>query len=114
MMLKSSSAKEILVKIFNLIMVLLSSALLLSSCAGVKVTNPNDENKNAGTLALDLSGGKPKLVGTYSCKIVASNGNRVSAVGKTEAEAKKEANAKCRDQTAISFCEEKNLKCEKN
>lgn len=88
--------------------------LILSGCAGIKVINPNDENKNAGAIALDLSTGKPKLVETYTCKIVASNGTRVSAVGKTINETQKEALAKCRDQTAISFCEPKNVNCEKN
>ncbi|MEK6775133.1 MAG: hypothetical protein AABY64_14425 [Bdellovibrionota bacterium] len=95
-------------------MVFCSSVLLFSGCAGIKVINPNDQNKNEGTLALDLASGKPKLVATYTCKIVASNGNRVSAIGKTEEEAQKEALAKCRDQTVISFCESKNLKCTKN
>lgn len=91
-----------------------ASLLLFSGCAGVKVINPNDQNKDTGTLALDLTSGKPKFVETYTCKIVASNGKKVSAIGKTEAEAQKEALAKCRDQTAISFCESKNLKCYKN
>ena len=91
-----------------------SSLILFSGCAGIKVINPNDQNKNAGTMALDLTNGKPRLVETYTCKIVASNGNRVSAIGKSEVEAQKEALAKCRDQTVISFCELKNVKCEKN
>lgn len=94
--------------------IITGSFLLFSACAGMKVVNPNDQNKEAGTLALDLSSGKPKLVETYTCKIVASNGNRVSAVGKSEDEARKEALAKCRDQTVVSFCELKNVKCEKN
>lgn len=87
---------------------------LFSGCAGIKVVNPNDQNKNAGTLALDITNGKPQLIETYTCRIVASNGNRVSAIGKTEDEAKQEALAKCRDQTVISFCESKNVKCDKN
>ena len=94
--------------------VIASSLLLFIGCAGMKVVNPNDQNKNAGTLALDLSNGKPQLVGTITCSIVASNGNRVSAIGKTEDQARKEALAKCRDQTVVSFCEPANLKCDKN
>ncbi len=88
--------------------------LLMTACAGMKVVNPNDQQKEKGTLALDLSGGSMKLVETYSCSIVASNGQRVSATGKTENDARGEALAKCRDQTAISFCESKNAKCAKN
>ncbi len=100
--------------VHNWKMVFCSSVLLFLGCAGIKVINPNDQNKNEGTLALDLTSSKPKLVGTYTCKIVASNGNRVSAIGKSEEEARKEALAKCRDQTVISFCESKNVKCAKN
>lgn len=95
-------------------MAIVSSFLLFLGCAGIKVVNPNDQNKNAGALALDLTNGKPKLVATYTCKIVASNGHRVSAIGKNEDEAKNEALAKCRDQTVVSFCEMKNVKCDKN
>jgi hypothetical protein len=81
----------------------------------MKVINPNDPaTKNAGTKALDFSGGTPKIVSTFTCSIVASNGTKVSAIGKTEAEARKEALAKCRSETIVSFCLEKNLKCAAN
>lgn len=90
---------------------LVSLTLVLTSCAGMKVIHPNDKNKNAGTLALDENG---KLVNTFTCNIVASNGKRVSAIGKTENEAREEALAKCRDQTLVSFCLVKNTKCVKN
>lgn len=101
-------------RLYQVIFTDLIVLMLISGCAGVKVINPNDQNKNAGTLALDLSSGKPKLVETYTCYIVASNGNRVSTIGKTEDDAKKEALAKCKDQTVISFCDLKNVKCTKN
>lgn len=91
-------------RICELKIFLCSLIILASSCAGMKVVNPNDQNTEAGTMALE----------TYTCTIVASNGNRVKAVAKTESEAQKEALAKCRDQTVISFCEPKNLKCVKN
>lgn len=90
---------------------LLLILLLSTSCTGVKVINPNDKNENAGTLALDENG---KVVKTFSCSIVASNGKRVSAIGITENEARNEALAKCRDHTIISSCMPKNLKCVKN
>lgn len=80
----------------------------------MKVVHPGDKNENAGTKALDLSDGKVKFVDTYTCKIVASNGQRVSAVGKTENDARKEALARCRDKTLISICRPENLKCVKN
>jgi len=86
-----------------------------AGCSGMKVINPNDPaTKNAGTKMLDLSSGSPKIVSTFTCSIVASNGTRVSAIGKSEAEARTEALAKCRDQTLVSFCLEKNLKCAAN
>lgn len=96
---------------------ILLGLILVSSigCSGMKVINPNDPaTQNAGTKALDLSSGTPKIVSTFTCSIVASNGTRVSAIGKSEAEARKEALAKCRDQTLVSFCLEKNLKCAAN
>ncbi|MCM2351552.1 MAG: hypothetical protein NDI69_16130 [Bacteriovoracaceae bacterium] len=80
--------------------------LLLTSCAGVKVIHPNQQNKNAGTMALDKDG---RSVGTYTCNIVASNGRRVSVIGGSEAEARQEALAKCQDKTLISFCASKNV-----
>jgi len=79
----------------------------------MKVINPNDQNQNSGTLALDVTGGKMKLVETYSCQLQ-SAGNKFTAVGKSETETSKEVVAKCRDHTAISFCEPKNVKCVKN
>jgi hypothetical protein len=85
----------------------------LLNCSGVKVVNP-DQTKDSGTKMVDWSGGVPKVVSTYSCSIVASNGKRVSALGKSEAEARQEALAKCRDQTLASFCLEKNLSCVQN
>lgn len=69
----------------------------LASCAGVKVIHPNDKKEN--------------VVKTYTCSIVASNGKRVSAVGKTLDEARDEALARCRDKTIISVCLPKNTKC---
>lgn len=83
----------------------------LCGCSGLKVV---DSNENAGTKAVDVSGGNLKLVDTYTCKIVASNGQRVSAVGKTENEARNEAIARCRDKTLISVCSYKNVTCVKN
>jgi hypothetical protein len=85
----------------------------LFGCAGMKVVNPNKPN-NKGTLQLDYSGGSPKFVETYSCTMVASNGKRVYSTGKSEESARKEAIAKCQDQTAISFCNIAKISCEKN
>jgi len=85
--------------------------LTISGC-GLKVINPNEPN-NKGTLALDVSSGSPKLVGTYTCQL-SSMGNRFSAVGKTEAEAKSEVVAKCKDRTLLSNCKADNAKCAKN
>lgn len=80
----------------------------LAGCSGMKVIHPDDPAiKNAGTKALDFSGGTPKVVSTFTCSIVASNGTRVSAIGKSDAEARKEALAKCRTETIVSFCLEK-------
>lgn len=88
---------------------------LLSACSGMKVINPIDPaTQNAGTKAIDYSSGTPKIVSTFTCSIVASNGKRVSAIGKSEAEARTEALARCRDQTIVSFCLEKNLRCAPN
>lgn len=95
-------------------MILLSLYLVFASCSGLKVINPNDKNENEGAKALDWNGGSPKLVDTYTCKIVASNGKKVSAMGKSELEARKETLAQCRNQTIVSFCLEKNLSCVKN
>lgn len=87
--------------------------LLITGCAGIKVINPKDQNPNAGTLALDASGGGLKLVETYTCKLE-SMGNRFSAVGKTEEEARKEVVARCQDRTLLSFCKPEKVTCLKN
>ena len=84
---------------------------LLTSCAGVKVIHPKDKNENAGTMALDKNG---KLVKTFTCSVVASNGQRVSAIGRTKDEARENALAECRSKTVISFCSPKNTKCVSN
>ena len=88
-----------------------SFIFLLSGCAGVKVIHPKDKNKNAGTLAFDKNG---KLVNTFTCSVVASNGKRVSAIGTTIDEARENALSKCRSKTLISVCLEKNTKCMSN
>lgn len=79
----------------------------------MKVINPNNQNQNAGTLAVDVSEGQLKLVSTYTCKLE-SMGNRFSAVGKTEAAAREEVVAKCHDRTLLSFCKPENVKCLQN
>jgi hypothetical protein len=90
--------------------------LFLSLGCGMKVVRPDEKDKNAGTKMVDWSGGKPKIVSTYSCSIVvvANNNEKVIAIGKTEDEARKEVLAKCRDQTLVSICLEKNVKCVAN
>jgi hypothetical protein len=87
--------------------------LALVGCSGLTVVDPNKPN-NKGTLQVDYSGGTPKLVETYTCTMVGSKGKRVFATGKTEEEAKKEAIAKCQDQTLVSFCKSSKISCEKN
>ena len=77
------------------------------------VVDPN-KPKNKGALQLDLSGNSPKLVETYTCTIVAANGKRLYAVGKSEEEARKEVIARCQDQTLISTCNLSKTVCEKN
>lgn len=96
-----------------LFLVLSSAMMLIIACAGIKVINPNDQNPNAGTLAVDASGGGLKLVETYTCKLE-SMGNRFSAVGKTEEEARKEVVARCQDRTLLSFCKTEKVTCLKN
>lgn len=91
--------------------ILFSFSFLLTSCSGVKVIHPKDQNKNAGTLALDKNG---KLVGTFTCSLVASNGKRVSAIGTTIDEARENALSECRSKTFISVCLAKNTKCVSN
>ncbi len=95
------------------LIVTLTLTLLTASCSSLRVIRP-EQQKNVGTVAVDWSGGTPKIVETYTCSLVASNGKRVSAVGKFETEAQQEALAKCRDETLISFCLEKNVTCSKN
>lgn len=85
----------------------------LTGCSGLKVINPNDNNPNAGTLALDLTNGDLKLVATYTCTLQ-SMGKEISAVAKTEEDARKEVVAKCHDRTVISFCQPEKVKCVKN
>ncbi len=87
--------------------------LLQSGCAGIKVVNPSDQNKNTGTLSLDATGGQLKLVGTFTCKLQ-SLGKRYSALGKSESEASKEVVAKCHDGTLLSDCKSENVKCIEN
>lgn len=87
--------------------------LFLLGCSGLKVVDPNKPN-NQGTLQVDYSSGSPKLVGTYTCTIVAANGKRLYAVGKSEKEAREEVIAQCQDQTLVSFCKKSKTSCEKN
>lgn len=87
--------------------------LVCIGCAGMKVIHPNRQNENAGTLALDVQDGQLKVVATYTCKLE-SMGNRFSALGKTEEEARKEVVAKCRDRTVLSFCKLEKVTCVKN
>lgn len=86
--------------------------LNLLGCAGLKVIHPEDE-KNAGTLALDVSEGQFKLVATYTCKLE-SMGNRFSSVGKSEEEARIDVVAKCQSRTLLSFCKPDKVTCAKN
>jgi hypothetical protein len=89
--------------------------LSLSFGCGMKVVHP-EKNKDEGTKMVDWSGGIPKVVSTYSCSIVVvtNDNKKVTAIGKSEDEARKEVLAKCRDQTIISVCLEKNVKCVEN
>ncbi|MFM6928650.1 MAG: hypothetical protein ACKOX6_09305 [Bdellovibrio sp.] len=95
-----------------MIMTVSTLAVWMGGC-GLKVINPNDQNPNKGTMALDISGGSPKLVGTYTCKL-SSQGSRFYGLGKTEDEARKDALGKCQGRTLLSFCDEKKITCEKN
>ena len=85
----------------------------VSACSGLKIIDPNKPDTK-GTLQVDYSGGELKLVGTYTCTMVASNGTRVSGTAPTEADARKEAISKCQSQTAVSFCTVSKIACEKN
>ena len=85
---------------------------LLIGCAGMKVVNPEyPATKNAGTMMFDASSGK--FVSTYTCQMMSSAG-RVSAIGKTEDEARNETLARCKDRTVISFCKPEKISCSKN
>jgi hypothetical protein len=79
---------------------------------GLKVVDP-EADKNKGTLQLDISGGGLKLVETYTCKL-SSGAKKYSAVGKSEAEARAEVVARCRDGSVISNCKAEDAKCSKN
>lgn len=93
--------------------ILISAIAFLSGCAGMKVVNPANENKDANTKMVDWSGGSPKIVATHSCKLEAT-GNKFSAIGKTEEDARKEVVAKCRDHSVVSFCNADKVTCVKN
>lgn len=86
--------------------------LAISGCAGLKVIDPREPD-NTGTMALDVSDGRPRLVATYTCKMK-SMGHRFSAIGKSEEEARKEVLARCQDKTLLSFCEKEKIECFKN
>lgn len=94
---------------------LLTSLILFFTvgCSGLKVINPNDQNKDQGTLALDTTDGKLNLVPTFTCK-VESMGSKFSAVGKDQTAATNEVIAKCRNKTALSFCKFEKVTCQKN
>ena len=94
-------------------LILALSTLVFVGCAGMKVVDPNKPD-NKGTLQVDWSAGSPKLVATYTCTMVGANGKRVYATGKSEEEARREAIAKCQDQTMLSFCKDSKVSCEKN
>lgn len=98
---------------FFLVSGLILISLSWNGCAGIKVINPNDQNKNTGTLALDTKEGQLKLVATYTCKLE-SMGKRFSSLGKTEDEARSEVVAKCKDATLLSFCKPEKVTCLKN
>ena len=85
---------------------------LMAGC-GLKVVNPNDQKKEAGTKMLDFSSGKPQVVSTFGCYL--KSGTRsFSASAKTEQEARTEVLARCKDATVVSFCKEADIKCEPN
>ncbi len=84
-----------------------------AGCSGIKVVKPSEPNKNQGTKMLDLSGGQIKIVSTYTCNLE-SQGEKFSAVGKTEADARKEVLARCRDHALLTFCKPEKISCLKN
>lgn len=86
--------------------------VLFTGCSGLKVVNPEEE-KDKDTKMLDFSSGKPQIVSTYSCRMH-NMGKWVTALGKTEKEARAEVLAKCRDTTIISICEENKVTCKQN
>lgn len=79
----------------------------------MKVIHPDRPN-NKDARILQINNGNIELVKTYTCTLVASNGSRIYAIGKTESEAREEVVAKCKDQTLISFCFSEKAECEKN
>jgi hypothetical protein len=81
-------------------------------CAGLKVVDP-EADKDKGTMQLDTSGGGFKFVATYTCKLN-SGGKKYSALGKSEAEARAEVVARCRDGSLISNCKAEEATCKKN
>src|SRR5690348_14426001 len=87
--------------------------VMIAGCAGMKVVKPGDQNKDAGTKMVDWSGGRPKIVGTYSCKMD-YNGKKLSAVGKTEEDARQEVLARCHDQSVVTFCKSDKVTCVQN
>ncbi|MEZ0390746.1 MAG: hypothetical protein ACAH59_00925 [Pseudobdellovibrionaceae bacterium] len=100
----------------NLFFLFGCSLLIIAGCSGLGLTviHPEDPvEQNKGTMAVDTSGGQVKVVGTYTCKLK-SMGNTFSAVGKTEAETRKEVMAKCQDRTMISSCKSEEASCVKN
>jgi hypothetical protein len=87
--------------------------IALAGCSGLKVVKP-EQNKDAGTLMIDWSGSKPQVVGTHGCSLKTIEGKTVSALGKTEEEARREVLARCRDKSLFSVCNEKKVTCTKN
>ena len=92
---------------------LLLVSIFVSACSGLKVTDPSKPDTK-GTLQVDASSGELKLVGTYTCTMMASNGKRVSATGASEEEARQEVISKCQSQTTVSFCTVSKIQCGKN
>ena len=97
----------------NIMIMTVSILAVWTSGCGLKVINPNDQNPNKGTLALDVSGGMPSLVATYTCKLD-SQGSHFYGLGKTEEEARNDVLGKCQGRTLLSFCDSQKIKCEKN
>jgi hypothetical protein len=87
---------------------LILAVLLLANC-GMKVVKPGEEKND--TKMVDWSSGK--IISPYNCKLE-SMGNKFSALGKTEEDARKEVIAKCRDKAVVSFCKAENVTCAQN